>query len=90
MNSVQFTNNHHNIAVNVTLNLPLKEKQYSKSKTISTVQQHGKSAREPIKTEAIHSHFAFIDTALTRNAKPRTHVRDNGNFTGMCWEKTYI
>lgn len=54
--NLQFSNHHHNIAVNVTLNLSLREKKYTVNlRRFYSTATGGESAREPKETSAIHS-----------------------------------
>lgn len=51
-----FKNNHHNIAVTVTLNPSMKEK-YTVNPGLVQYSKKEKSAREPKRPKAIHSHW---------------------------------
>lgn len=65
--TIYSSNNHHNIVANVTSPSKTKQKKNTVNPTHSksTVQQRGKSAREPKETEAVHSHFT-PSSALTK------------------------
>lgn len=66
--NLQFSNNHHNIAVNVTLNLSPQRKIYSKSKTILQYSNKEKVPENPKRPQPfIHTLtvLSLIYTALT-------------------------
>lgn len=93
--NLQFSNNHHDIAVNVTLNLSLKEKKiYSKSKTTLQYSNKEKVPENPKRPQPfmlISTVLSLIYTASTQECElDTTRTRTRNTEVWLKWPMSEI